>query len=73
MKLSRTLVRACLVAALLVSNTALADGCLQGTWHYFDAAGRLVGERTVGCAGLDGSWGSVTASSAFTQGCASGS
>lgn len=71
MKLSRALVRICLVAALLVSNTALADGCLQGTRHCFDAAGRLVGERTVGCAELDGSRGSVTASSTFSRGCAS--
>jgi hypothetical protein len=65
--------RAGLFATLLMSGSALADGCLQGTWHYFDASGRLVGERTVGCAELDGSWGSVTASSTFTQGCASGS
>jgi hypothetical protein len=65
--------RVIMIAALFMSNTALADGCLQGTWQYFDAGGRLVGERTVGCAELDGSWGSVTANSTFTQGCASGS
>jgi hypothetical protein len=73
MKLSRGIFRVAMVAALFMSNAALADGCLQGTWHYFDASGRLVGERTVGCAELDGSWGSVTANSTFTQGCASGS
>lgn len=63
---------AVLTAVLMLPGAVGADGgCLQGTWHYFDASGRLVGEQTVGCAELDGSWGSVTANSAFTQGCAS--
>jgi Family of unknown function (DUF6289) len=61
-------------ALVLLSSAAMAQstggGCLQGTWHYFDANGRLVGEQTVGCAELDGAWGAVTSNKTFTQGCA---
>ena len=60
-------------ALVLVSGAAMAQaggGCLQGTWHYFDANGSLVGERTVGCGAMDGAWGAVTSRSTFTQGCA---
>jgi Family of unknown function (DUF6289) len=60
------------LALVLVSGAAIAQaggGCLQGTWHYLDASGRLVGETTVGCGELDGAWGAVTGRSTFTQGC----
>lgn len=71
-KMRHAVSTAVLTAVLMLPGVAGADGgCLQGTWHYFDAGGRLVGEQTVGCAELDGSWGSVTANSAFSQGCAS--
>ncbi|MFZ5638586.1 MAG: DUF6289 family protein [Pseudomonadota bacterium] len=74
MNFRRSIAGISLVVSLCLSGAAGADGgCLQGTWHYFDANGRLVGEQTVGCGELDGVWGSVTANSAFTQGCASGS
>ncbi len=61
----------CLSLLIFASGVAVAGGCLQGTWNYYDASGRLVGGQTVGCAELDGAWGSVTARSTFTQGCAS--
>jgi hypothetical protein len=67
----RAMLMCALVASMLVSGVAIADGCLQGTWHYFDANGRLVGGQTVGCGELDGSWGAVTANKTFSQGCAS--
>ena len=68
----RHVVVSAVMAGLLALPGAVGanGGCLQGTWHYFDASGRLVGEQTVGCGELDGSWGSVTANSAFSQGCA---
>lgn len=71
MKMQRKLALSVLVSLTFVSATAIAAGCLQGTWHYLDASGRVVGEQTVGCGELDGSWGAVTASTSFTQGCAS--
>lgn len=72
MKSRRAVVWSALAISLLLSGAVGANGgCLQGTWHYFDAGGRLVGEQTVGCGELDGSWGSATASKTFTQGCAS--
>ena len=71
MKMKRKLARSILVSLAFMSATAIAAGCLQGTWHYLDASGRVVGEQTVGCGGLDGSWGTVTARTSFTQGCAS--
>lgn len=68
---SRRAVLLCaLLVSMLLSGAAMADGCLQGTWHYFDANGRLVGSQTVGCGELDGSWGTVTANKTFSQGCA---
>jgi hypothetical protein len=68
----RGIVWSALVVSLFLSGAVGANGgCLQGTWHYLDASGRLVGEQTVGCGELDGSWGSVTANKTFTQGCAS--
>jgi Family of unknown function (DUF6289) len=70
MKRQRKIALSSLLALLLVSGAVIAGGCLQGTWHYFDASGRLVGEQTVGCGELDGAWGAVTARSTFTQGCA---
>ena len=74
MKNSRKSVRLAWVL-VLVAGAAMAQsggGCLQGTWHYLDASGRLVGERTVGCGAMDGVWGTVTSQSTFTQGCAAG-
>lgn len=67
----RVMLMCALAGSMLVSGVAIADGCLQGTWHYFDAGGRLVGGQTVGCGELDGSWGAVTTNKTFTQGCAS--
>ena len=71
MKMQRKLALSVLVSLAFMSATAVAGGCLQGTWHYLDASGRVVGEQTVGCGELDGSWGTVTARTSFTQGCAS--
>jgi Family of unknown function (DUF6289) len=71
MKIKQKLALSLLVAFAFVSATAIAGGCLQGTWQYYDASGRLVGEQTVGCGELDGTWGAVTSRSTFTQGCAS--
>ena len=68
MKMQRKLALSVLVALTLVSATAVANGCLQGTWHYYDAGGRLVGEQTVGCGELDGVWGTVTTRTTSTQG-----
>lgn len=56
---------------ILASGAAIAGGCLQGTWSYRDAGGRVVGGETVGCGELDGAWGRVTANASFSQGCAS--
>jgi Family of unknown function (DUF6289) len=71
MKMQRKLALSLMVSLAFMSATAIAAGCLQGTWHYLDASGRVVGEQTVGCGELDGSWGTVTARTTFTQGCAS--
>jgi hypothetical protein len=73
MKMQRKLALSLMVSLAFISATAtaIAAGCLQGTWHYLDASGRVVGEQTVGCGELDGSWGTVTARTSFTQGCAS--
>ena len=72
MKTHRVVATAMLAAFLALPGVAGADGgCLQGTWQYFDAGGRLVGEQTLGCAELDGSWGAVTPNKVFIQGCAS--
>ena len=71
MKMQRKLALTVMVSLAFMSATAIAAGCLQGTWHYLDASGRVVGEQTVGCGELDGSWGTVTARTTFTQGCAS--
>jgi hypothetical protein len=71
MKMQRKLALSVLVSLAFMSATAIAAGCLQGTWHYLDASGRVVGEQTVGCGELDGSWGTVTTRTSFTQGCAS--
>ncbi len=71
MKMQRKLALSLMVSLAFMSATAIAAGCLQGTWHYLDASGRVVGEQTVGCGELDGSWGTVTARTSFTQGCAS--
>lgn len=71
MKIGRRIGLYALLALTLASGAAIAGGCLQGTWNYYDANGRLVGGQTVGCAELDGTWGRVTANSTFSQGCAS--
>lgn len=71
MKINRRIALSALFALTLASGAAIAGGCLQGTWNYYDAGGRLVGGQTVGCGELDGVWGSVTANKTFTQGCAS--
>ena len=72
MKIQRKFALTMMVSLAFMSATAIAAGCLQGTWHYLDASGRVVGEQTVGCGELDGIWwGTVTARTSFTQGCAS--
>ena len=73
MKINRRIVLSALFALTLASGAAIAGGCLQGTWHYYDASGRPVGGETVGCGELDGAWGTVTANRTFSQGCASSS
>jgi hypothetical protein len=60
-----------LVVASGMAGAQSGGGCLQGTWHYFDQSGRLVGEQTVGCGADDGAWGSRTSTSTFSQGCLS--
>ena len=67
----RTRIFAVAFALLAISGLAYAGGCLQGTWHYYNASGQLVGEETFGCGDMDGAWGSVTANKSFTPGCAS--
>lgn len=69
----RTRIFAVAFVLLAFSGLSSAGGCLQGTWHYYDASGALVGEETVGCGDLDGVWGTPTASKSFTPGCASSS
>lgn len=71
MKIGRRFGFSALFALTLASGAAIAGGCLQGTWNYYDASGRLVGGQTVGCGELDGTWGTVTANTTFSQGCAS--
>lgn len=71
MKIDRRIALSALFALTLTSGAAIAGGCLQGTWNYYDASGRLVGGQTVGCGELDGVWGTVTANTTFSQGCAS--
>ena len=71
MKIGRRFAFSALFALTLASGAAIAGGCLQGTWNYYDASGRLVGGQTVGCGELDGTWGTVTANTTFSQGCAS--
>ncbi len=71
MKLRNKIALFCLSLTILASGAAIAGGCLQGTWNYYDASGRLVGGQTVGCGELDGTWGTVTANTSFSQGCAS--
>ncbi len=73
MKLRNKIALFCLSLTILASGAAIAGGCLQGTWHYYDASGRPVGGETVGCGELDGVWGTVTANRTFSQGCASSS
>ena len=41
----------------------------QGTWHYYNAEGALVGAWTAGCGAADGRWGITTKNRSFTQGC----
>ncbi len=71
MKIDRRIGLPALFALTLASGVAIAGGCLQGTWSYRDAGGRVVGGETVGCGELDGAWGTVTANASFNQGCAS--
>ena len=70
MKRYRIIVLWGLLIASSAAFAAVGGGCLQGTWHYYDSSGRLVGEQTVGCGELDGLWGTVTTRTTFTQGCA---
>lgn len=69
MKMRHKIVMFALGASILASGAAFAGGCLQGTWHYYNASGKLVGEETVGCGTLDGAWGASSANRTFSQGC----
>jgi len=69
----RTRIFALALALIVVSGATSAGGCLQGTYHYFNDSGQLVGEETLGCGEADGAWGTPTANKTFTQGCASSS
>jgi hypothetical protein len=62
------------VALLLVMPAAAsfnASANWQGTWHYYDEEGALVGGWTAGCGAADGHWGVATENKSFTQGCRS--
>lgn len=59
-----------LAVGLLAAWSLSAGASWQGTWHYYDDEGVLVGEWTAGCGELDGNWGVATANRTFTQGCA---
>ncbi len=60
-------VAAALAFLALASFNAAAGW--QGTWHYYDEEGVLVGGWTAGCGDKDGRWGIVTTHRTFTQGC----
>lgn len=60
-------VAASLIVLGLASSNAAAGW--QGTWHYYDEEGVLVGSWTAGCGAADGRWGEVTDNKVFTQGC----
>lgn len=59
-----------LVIGVLAAWSLSASAGWQGTWHYYNDEGALVGEWTAGCGELDGTWGVSTANRSFTQGCA---
>ena len=63
------LLLAALAVSLLVAASFTAMANWQGTWHYYDDEGVLVGEWTAGCRELDGRWGIETDNKTFTQGC----
>ncbi|TKR30766.1 hypothetical protein FCE95_11750 [Luteimonas gilva] len=68
--MSRNRIIAATVAAVLfacLSFSAAANW--QGTWHYYDDEGALVGAWTAGCGAMDGRWGIETENKWFTQGC----
>jgi hypothetical protein len=44
----------------LLAPHSLTANSWQGTLHYYDDNGQLVGEWTAGCGELDGSWGIKT-------------
>ena len=70
MKRYRIIVLWGLLIASSAAFAAVGGGCLQGTWHYYDSSGRLVGEQTVRSRELDGLWGTVPTRTTFTQRCA---
>ncbi|MGN6222926.1 DUF6289 family protein [Pseudoxanthomonas sp.] len=55
--------------ALLALASFNAYASWQGTWHYYDEEGVLVGGWTAGCGAADGRWGVTTTRKVFTQGC----
>jgi hypothetical protein len=62
------------VALLLAMPAAAsfnASANWQGTWHYYDEEGVLVGSWTAGCGAADGRWGVETDNKTFIQGCRS--
>lgn len=54
-------------AVMAMSFSAAANW--QGTWHYYNEEGALVGGWTAGCGDADGSWGVRTTNRHFVQGC----
>lgn len=68
--MSRNRIFAAAVAAALFAGLSFnAAANWQGTWHYYDDEGALVGGWTAGCGAMDGRWGVETDNKWFTQGC----
>lgn len=53
----------------LAALSMAASASWQGTFHYYDDEGVLVGGWTAGCGEADGRWGVETDNRSFTQGC----
>lgn len=60
-----------LLLALPAAASFNASASWQGTWHYYDEEGVLVGSWTAGCGAADGRWGVETDNKTFIQGCRS--
>jgi len=69
MSMARNRIPAVAALAFLALVSFNAAAGWQGTWHYYDEEGVLVGSWTAGCGAKDGRWGVVTSNKTFTQGC----